>query len=65
MKAKYDPGFISPCRVCGYYVIAFILYVQGVFVPILQAIALLFGFGIVLDMLTTMALFRFVKYPLK
>ena len=50
---------------CGYYVIAFILYVQGVFVPSLQAIALLFGFGIVLDMLTTMALFRFVRYPLK
>ena len=50
---------------CGYYIIAFVLYVQGVFVPSLQAIALLFGFGIVLDMLTTMVLFRFVRYPSK
>ena len=50
---------------CGYYVIAFVLYVQGVFVPSLQAIALLFGCGIVLDMLTTMVLFRFVRYPSK
>ena len=49
---------------CGYYAIAFILYVQGIFVPRLQAIALLFGFGIVLDMLTTIVLFGFVKYPL-
>ena len=65
MRATYEPVFISPGRICGYYVNAFILYVQGIFVPRLQAIALLFGFGIVLDMLTMIALFRLVKCPLK
>ena len=46
-----------------YYVAAFILYKEGVFVPNLASIALLFGFGILLDFAATVWLFRRVGYP--
>ena len=49
----------------GYYLIMFILYKQGIFAPTLQSIALLFGFGIVLDFIATVILFHLVHYPLK
>lgn len=50
---------------CVYYVIAFILYRAGVFVPTLDSIALLFGFGILVDFIATVFLFYFVQYPRK
>ena len=49
---------------CVYYIIAFVLYIQGIFVPTLQSIALLFGFGIIFDLIATIILFRLCQYPL-
>lgn len=49
----------------GYYMIAFILYELELFEPTLHSIALLFGFGIVFDMIATIILFHLAGYPLK
>ena len=46
-----------------YYVCAFVLYQLGIFEPTLRSIALLFGFGIVLDFVATVVLFRLARYP--
>lgn len=46
-----------------YYGGAFILYLAEVFVPSLTSIALLFGFGLVLDLIVTTWLFRLAGYP--
>ncbi len=48
-----------------YYLFAFIFYIKGIFVPTLQAIVMLFGFGIVFDLIITIILFRIKKYPLR
>ena len=41
----------------GYYGIAFILYVNGVFIPTLLSISLLFGLGLVMDFIPTVILY--------
>ena len=48
----------------GYYMIAFILYQLNIFEPTLHSIAMLFGFGIVFDMIATILLFYLAGYPL-
>lgn len=48
---------------CVYYLCAFFLYQFGFFIPTLYSIALLFGFGILLDFLATFVLFRLAGYP--
>lgn len=48
----------------GYYMIAFILYQLNIFEPTLHSIAMLFGFGIVFDMIVTLLLFYLAGYPL-
>lgn len=40
-----------------YYGVAFILYINGIFVPTLLSISLLFGFGIVMDLIPTVVLY--------
>lgn len=42
------------------YGVAFVLYLSGVFVPTLTSIALLFGFGILFDMIPTVWLYRYL-----
>jgi len=41
----------------GYYGIAFILYINGVFIPTLLSISLLFGIGLVMDFIPTVILY--------
>ena len=48
----------SICIDIFYYGIAFILYLNGIFVPSLLSISLLFGIGMTLDFIPTMILFR-------
>lgn len=48
----------------GYYMITFILYELNFFQPTLHLIAMLFGFGIVLDMIATVVLFYLAGYSL-
>lgn len=40
-----------------YYGVAFILYLNGIFVPTLLSISLLFGFGMVMDLIPTVVLY--------
>ncbi|PKK99749.1 MAG: multidrug transporter [Tenericutes bacterium HGW-Tenericutes-2] len=47
----------SICIDVFYYGIAFILYITGVFVPTLIGISLLFGIGMVMDLIPTMILY--------
>jgi len=42
------------------YGLAFILYLTGLFIPTLTSIALLFGFGILFDMIPTILLYRYL-----
>lgn len=46
-----------------YYVVAYILYLKGIFIPSLKSIAALFGVGITVGFIATIFLFIWAGYP--